>query len=68
VAGPDDAAGLDDELEDLLDAHDVASRLVDILSFEVFDPARNLFGDRAAPWIASVLRTTASMIEHLDLR
>ena len=64
---PDDPAGLDEELDALLDAHDVAGRLVDIIDFEVLGPACDLFGDRAAPWIASVLRTTASMIERLDL-
>jgi hypothetical protein len=68
VATPDDAAGLDDELDALLSAHDLAGRLVDILEFEVFTPARDLFGDRATPWIASVLQTTAALIERLDLR
>jgi hypothetical protein len=63
VAEPDDT--LDDELDQLLTEHDVAGRLVDILSFEVFEPARTLMGDGAIPWIASTLRTTAAMIERL---
>ena len=65
MASADDAVGLDDELDALLTEHDVAGRLVDILSFEVFEPARTLMGDRAPAWIASTLRTTAAMLERL---
>jgi hypothetical protein len=65
VTSPDDAAGLDEELDELLSAHDLAGRLVDVIEFELFDPARVLFGDRAVPWIASTLRATAAMLERL---
>ena len=64
AGGPDDAR-LDDELDQLLTEHDIAGRLVDILSFELFDPARTLMGDGAIPWIANTLRTTAALIERL---
>jgi GMP synthase PP-ATPase subunit len=66
VTAPDDAAALDAELAELLSAHDLAGRLVDILDFELLTPARTLFGDRAVPWIASTLRTTADLLERLD--
>jgi GMP synthase PP-ATPase subunit len=64
VASPDDA-GLEQELDELLSAHDLAGRLVDVIEFEVMEPARTLFGDRAVPWIASTLRATAAMLERL---
>jgi len=63
MAGPDDA--VDREYEELLIAKDVADRLGDLLSYEVFAPAHRLFGEGAPAWVASVLRATASMIEHL---
>jgi len=56
------------ELQDLLTSHDLATRLASVLHAEVMQPARELFGDRAAPWIASTLRTTADVLERLDLR
>jgi hypothetical protein len=57
---------LDRELEDLLASQALAARLVDLLHVELFTPARELFGDRATPWIASTLRTTADVLERLD--
>jgi hypothetical protein len=60
---PDD---LDAELKDLLAGQALAARLVEVLDAEVFGPARKLFGDRAAPWIASTLRTTANMLERVS--
>jgi hypothetical protein len=63
VGAPDDA--LDDELADLLASHDLAGRLVDVIEFEIFEPARTMFGDRAVPWIASTLRATADLLERL---
>jgi hypothetical protein len=57
---------LDAELENLLASQALATRLVDLLHVELFAPARELFGDRATPWIASTLRTTAEVLERLD--
>jgi hypothetical protein len=59
---PDD---LDQELEDLLRAQALAGRLVEVLSAEVFGPARELFGPRAATWVAGTLRTTAELLERM---
>jgi hypothetical protein len=62
---PDD---LDGELAQLLRGQEVARLLSDVIYREVMAPAHELFGDRATPWIASTLRTTADVLERLDLR
>ena len=59
---------LDAELEDLLRAQALTDRVVAVVCDELMTPARELFGDRAVPWIASTLRTTADVLERLDLR
>jgi hypothetical protein len=60
---PDD---LDREIEQLLRSDVLVRNLVNALNDTVFTEARRLFGDRAAPWIASTLRTTADVLERLD--
>jgi hypothetical protein len=67
VTGPDDVAGLVAEAEALLRGQAVARRLAELIQAEVIEPARELFGDRATPWSASTLRTTADVLERLDL-
>jgi hypothetical protein len=69
VTEPLDPPGLADDLaaevEELLAGHALAARLADVLAAEVLTPARELFGDRAVPWIAGTLRTTAEVLERM---
>jgi hypothetical protein len=58
---------LNRELHQLVASQELATRLVDVLHREVMGPARDLFGDRATAWVASTLRTTAAVLERLDL-
>jgi hypothetical protein len=66
---PEPAGGSDDAVErehaGLLALEEVPERLVDIISYELFDTARAHFGNRAIPWIAETLRATADLIEKL---
>ena len=62
---PDDVARLVAEAEDLLRGHALAARLAEVLGRELLAPAQELFGDRAVPWIAHTLRTTAELLERM---
>lgn len=59
---------LDREVVELLESADFAKHFADIVYRELMEPAKLLFGDRAVPFVASTLRTTADVLERLDLR
>jgi hypothetical protein len=60
----DDHTGLMAEMEELLKGHALARRLAQVVHAKLLSPARELLGDRAVPWIAATLRTTAEVLER----
>jgi hypothetical protein len=71
VTGPNDPldpdldAELDARAEPILEVHDLAGRLYDILEFELLTPARERGNDRALPFVVNTLRATANMLERV---
>lgn len=61
----EDGAQLAEEVSQYLAGQALMDRFVAALKDELMDPARELFGDRAVPWIASTLRTTAELLERM---
>jgi hypothetical protein len=61
-----DAEDLAREAEEFLRGQALVDRFVELLREELMRPAKELFGqERAVPWLAHTLRTTAELLERI---